>query len=783
MRARVTILVVAAGLAVAADPPDPRPPEELIRLGNEAYLRGDLDAAERHYGAAAERTTDPGLVAFNRAAVAVQNGEMRAGGAGLPAGTRRPGRPAGPPGEGPVQPRRLPAGSRRVGQRLPLGHRLFRAVRSTCSRPATRSSSDARAQPGAGQAPLGQGPHHREDPAEAERPAAGRARSAAGGRDRPGPRNRPERPRRSARGAAGGGPRSAARRAAARDEPESPRGRQPPRGTRRRPAAAAHPGGHPGDLAARWPSDWRRTAGRPPACSPDRSGPMSGIGEVGARNVSEGLGKRPSLTLRALTIAVCCLLVAAQDRPSVSQLSPFEQQAKDFYHAIASGPKGGRGRVDGGPARRPGQRRTDPDANRPPRRQPARTAQAGPAKTRRVHRPVPGPRPHRPARPPDAAEVRFTYGLRPRSTDVKEIPSLRYVYFRRVGTDWRSFTTFASSVPVIVTAPAAKPTPAAAPVPLDAPEEFFTLAEERPTANPGRFGWLLPVAAVPVAVVVWVAAVAAAVPGRGAAGEAAAEPRRSPRAGPAEDGPHVRRPGRGRGGRVPRLPVGAVRDAAGRADAGRGVGGAAAVECPAERAADAEAFLRACDAARFTPPPDDGLSLTLRGGVADHRRGRECGGMKRGCRCSCAGLSSARPPTLEARSKQRRSGRIWFLDGVEAPGGRRSRRAEHFAGPAQWYDEHVGRRAPHRRHRPEPRPGPLPRRQPAAGHPRLPRRSRPVPRGTPTCNGRSPPPVRPSPTRPSPTPPSASAPTRRRRCGTASRRGTCSSPRRPSRCS
>jgi tetratricopeptide (TPR) repeat protein len=77
MRARVPILILAVGLAVAADPPDPRPPEELIRLGNEAYLRGDLAAAERHYAAAAERTTDPGLVAFNRAAVAAQLGEFR----------------------------------------------------------------------------------------------------------------------------------------------------------------------------------------------------------------------------------------------------------------------------------------------------------------------------------------------------------------------------------------------------------------------------------------------------------------------------------------------------------------------------------------------------------------------------------------------------------------------------------------------------------------------------------------------------------------------------------
>jgi hypothetical protein len=49
----------------------------LIRLGNQAYLRGNFDAAERHYAAAVERTTDPGLVAFNRAAVAVQTGDPR----------------------------------------------------------------------------------------------------------------------------------------------------------------------------------------------------------------------------------------------------------------------------------------------------------------------------------------------------------------------------------------------------------------------------------------------------------------------------------------------------------------------------------------------------------------------------------------------------------------------------------------------------------------------------------------------------------------------------------
>jgi tetratricopeptide (TPR) repeat protein len=71
------LLLFAAALVVSAGPPSSDSPEDLIRLGNEAYLHGDLDAAEGHYSAAAERTTDPGLVAFNRAAVAVQMGEPR----------------------------------------------------------------------------------------------------------------------------------------------------------------------------------------------------------------------------------------------------------------------------------------------------------------------------------------------------------------------------------------------------------------------------------------------------------------------------------------------------------------------------------------------------------------------------------------------------------------------------------------------------------------------------------------------------------------------------------
>jgi hypothetical protein len=64
-------------LLLGADIPQSKSPEELIRLGNAAYLRGDFDAAGRWYAAASERTTDPGLVAFNEAALYVQTGDVR----------------------------------------------------------------------------------------------------------------------------------------------------------------------------------------------------------------------------------------------------------------------------------------------------------------------------------------------------------------------------------------------------------------------------------------------------------------------------------------------------------------------------------------------------------------------------------------------------------------------------------------------------------------------------------------------------------------------------------
>jgi hypothetical protein len=64
-------------LFIAAAPLSEATPEELIRQANSAFLRGEIEEADRFYAAAEEKTTDPGLVAFNRAAVLFQNGEFR----------------------------------------------------------------------------------------------------------------------------------------------------------------------------------------------------------------------------------------------------------------------------------------------------------------------------------------------------------------------------------------------------------------------------------------------------------------------------------------------------------------------------------------------------------------------------------------------------------------------------------------------------------------------------------------------------------------------------------
>jgi tetratricopeptide (TPR) repeat protein len=69
--ARLALLPVpfAVLFLLAAAPPSADAPDELIRRANEALRAGDTETADKLYTTAEERTTDPGLVAFNRAAV------------------------------------------------------------------------------------------------------------------------------------------------------------------------------------------------------------------------------------------------------------------------------------------------------------------------------------------------------------------------------------------------------------------------------------------------------------------------------------------------------------------------------------------------------------------------------------------------------------------------------------------------------------------------------------------------------------------------------------------
>ena len=69
------LLIPFALMALAAAAPMDAP-EELIRRANAAFLAGDGETADSLYAAAEERTGDPGLVSFNKAAVQFQKGEF-----------------------------------------------------------------------------------------------------------------------------------------------------------------------------------------------------------------------------------------------------------------------------------------------------------------------------------------------------------------------------------------------------------------------------------------------------------------------------------------------------------------------------------------------------------------------------------------------------------------------------------------------------------------------------------------------------------------------------------
>ena len=79
-RLALAALPLAALVALlAAAPPQTDTPDELIRRANGLFRAGDPDAveaADKLYAAAEERAADPGLVAFNRAAVHFERGQF-----------------------------------------------------------------------------------------------------------------------------------------------------------------------------------------------------------------------------------------------------------------------------------------------------------------------------------------------------------------------------------------------------------------------------------------------------------------------------------------------------------------------------------------------------------------------------------------------------------------------------------------------------------------------------------------------------------------------------------
>jgi tetratricopeptide (TPR) repeat protein len=69
----VAATLTLAGMAAAP----PLDPDDLVRQGNAAFARGDYGLAADLYGRAEERTSDPGLVAFNEATALYQLGRYR----------------------------------------------------------------------------------------------------------------------------------------------------------------------------------------------------------------------------------------------------------------------------------------------------------------------------------------------------------------------------------------------------------------------------------------------------------------------------------------------------------------------------------------------------------------------------------------------------------------------------------------------------------------------------------------------------------------------------------
>lgn len=219
-----------------------------------------------------------------------------------------------------------------------------------------------------------------------------------------------------------------------------------------------------------------------------------------------------------------------------------------------------------------------------------------------------------PTADPSAQEARFNYRLVPRAVGDVDVPRLVYLYYRPKAAEMDRFQTIgAKSLRIKITEPAPKSIATGLATPIEAPEEFFTLTEEEPSAwSPGLFAWLLPVAAIPFVVLFWLlvwqvyfpdAARLAKLRRNRATRMALDRLKKAPSsADPADPAGAAAfafrqyltaRFGLPPSAQTPTEVSAALRDA----------------EQPADRATDAEAFLRACDAARFNQLSDSGLSL------------------------------------------------------------------------------------------------------------------------------------------------------------------------------
>jgi hypothetical protein len=214
---------------------------------------------------------------------------------------------------------------------------------------------------------------------------------------------------------------------------------------------------------------------------------------------------------------------------------------------------------------------------------------------------------------PDAKEVRFSYQLRPRSRSVDRVPTLDFKWYNPAGGEGKKFPTArAEFAEITVTEPPPKPEPPA--IPLDEPERLFAITTgpvvlaPAPFA-PGSWTWLVFALAPPLLAGLWYVAWRLVFP------DAArlAHLRRSWAARRAVDA--IRKAGRTADppaamavavlgylrARFPLPPGTATPPEVGAAMAELGA--------PAEDCAAVASFLRECDAARFAPAGDNGVSL------------------------------------------------------------------------------------------------------------------------------------------------------------------------------